>query len=447
MVVPLLLAVQAWPIQLPLSETDPILAGANYGAYVCDLADGKPLFALNESRRLIPASNQKILSTLFALATLGPEFRPQTRFWKSAEGTWVDATGDPTITSAQLADIAKRLGTDPKLPVFVRQAYRPGVPPSWEADDLPNKYAAQVTALTVDKNSFEVWWDATGPRPLPDWLGVRQHQWVNQQPAAATYDLERRLVRVTGSSTEPRRLETLAIPEPDRAAARILGKDLVSVASVPDRTPDYIHLGPKLIEIVRDCLVPSDNNYAENLLLMAGGSHTNPENPYPQATAKFREFLTHKVGLLAGTMRPDDGSGMSRHNLVTTEGIAKLLVWARKQPWGTAYAEAMAKPGIGTLRTRLQGLDVRGKTGTLDMVHSLSGYLRSSSGREVVFSVILNHSLASGTQQHAVLDACAKRIQEFLETGTNRAYQSTNGDRSKAVSFKGAHAFAGNRVH
>lgn len=64
----------------------------------------------------------------------------------------------------------------------------------------------------------------------------------------------------------------------------------------------------------------------------------------------------------------------------------------------------MAKPGIGTLAGRLKGVDFIGKTGTLNMVVSLSGYVKRSNRSEVVVSVVINHFSATPTEVRDLID-------------------------------------------
>ena len=81
------------------------------------------------------------------------------------------------------------------------------------------------------------------------------------------------------------------------------------------------------------CLPPSDNNIAEHLFLLgakAQGAFTT--DPYPTARERMTAFMTGTVGVKKDDFRIYDGSGMSRHNLVTVRGIAQLLAWQNRQP-------------------------------------------------------------------------------------------------------------------
>src|SRR5207247_1943074 len=145
---------------------------------------------------------------------------------------------------------------------------------------------------------------------------------------------------------ENRNLENFAIPEPDRAAASILGGPLFEATELPDTRPDLEIEGDSVGKMVEDCLPPSDNYLAEGLMLLAAQKEGRlGDSPYETGPARMRRFLTKTVGLAENDVRPIDGSGMSRHDLVTPHGIVKLLNWDKKQPFGPLIQEALAHPG------------------------------------------------------------------------------------------------------
>jgi D-alanyl-D-alanine carboxypeptidase/D-alanyl-D-alanine-endopeptidase (penicillin-binding protein 4) len=133
----------------------PKLQGASVGIVVTE-TDGTVLYEHDPNRRLLPASNEKLFTCAFALHRLGPDFRPNTRFWKEPKALVVRSEGDPTISYESLQTLAKRLNPKRK-PVRLSEAYRAGYVSTWQLDDLPNRYAAPVYALTVDRGSLELW--------------------------------------------------------------------------------------------------------------------------------------------------------------------------------------------------------------------------------------------------------------------------------------------------
>lgn len=390
---------------------NPRLDGAIVAAIVTDM-DGKPLYEHNSAVHVVPASNQKLLSNSFALWELGPDYKPHTDFWKLPSRIVIDSPGDPLMTYDELRKAQKQLQADTRLPVYVHEAYAPEIPGSWEFDDLPNKFSAPVCALTFDRGSFSAWSKKGKAVLLPEPFGVRTDYTPGQGAPRVDYDPFARRVEVTGTLPKTdRELDTLALPRPDEAAASIFGSRFEPIEDVPQTPPDLMLPGESTMDMISACLPPSDNNIAENLLLMGARREGDlGKQPYSVARRRLTSFLTNVVGIVPGDVHPYDGSGLSRHDYVTARAIAKLLCWANAQPTGAAWKAAFAHPGFGTLANRLKGIEFHAKTGSLDMVAALSGYLTTASGKSVVVSVILNEYACSAADARSVADEFVRAV-------------------------------------
>lgn len=393
------------------------------GLHAMRLDDGSVVASQNADIRMIPASNQKLLSCLYALAVLGPEHRIQTRIWKEGNAIIVDAPGDFSLTRAALAEARNRLGLSGEVPVHVRQAYRQGVPPTWEIGYLYEAYAPRVSAFTVDSGRIELWASRGKLEPLPAALGVNvQVRGGTGEPRASMVPLST-VIEVRGKLPEARTLiETFAIPDPDRAAARFLGGPLREERPLPDRPADLVLTSPPMIDLVTACLQPSNNHHAEHLMLLAALAQGAIRGDlYAEATRRMDEALSDLASLEAWEIDAADGSGMSRKNLVTPRAITQLLRWPQSQPWGPQFKTALARPGVGTLRSRLAGVQFQGKTGTLSYVTCLSGYLTTNAGQTLVVSILMNHASGSSTDLRAVQDELVRLLQQGEPIGTSPA--------------------------
>jgi D-alanyl-D-alanine carboxypeptidase/D-alanyl-D-alanine-endopeptidase (penicillin-binding protein 4) len=403
---------------------NPKLAGAVVTCTVTD-ESGAHIYERNSATRVMPGSNQKLLSNSFALYKLGADYQPETKIWKFKDRVVVDSPGDPMMTHERLEKAGKILKLDKTTPVELHEAYRPLIGPSWEWDDLPNKYAAPVTAFTVDRGSIEVWAEGEHLTLLPFNYGLKAQRGDKTGKATVVYDPIRRTMVVNGELPLTKtRLDTLALDEPDKAAASFLGKQVRFVSEVPKTAPALSLGGPLLRDTIKECLVHSDNNIAENLLLMAAARERSLGNePYKVAEAALSQFLTSVVGAEPGDFHPEDGSGLSRHDLVTTRGIVRLLNWAAKQASKDVWFDALAKPGAGTLGERLKGVPFVGKTGTLDMVVALSGYVHTVKNRTLTVSLILNHFICGEKEARAIADEFIKKLVGDDGFGTLSAMQ------------------------
>jgi D-alanyl-D-alanine carboxypeptidase/D-alanyl-D-alanine-endopeptidase (penicillin-binding protein 4) len=84
-----------------------------------------------------------------------------------------------------------------------------------------------------------------------------------------------------------------------------------------------------------------------------------------------------------------DSSGLSYLDRVTPDGITRLIQFAQGTPWGPTLRSLLPTPGQGTLQGRLAGVRVHAKTGTLDFVSALSGWVwLSQLGTWAQFSIL-----------------------------------------------------------
>ncbi len=159
----------------------------------------------------------------------------------------------------------------------------------------------------------------------------------------------------------------------------------------------------------------SQNLHAELMLRMLGRERGNNGS-----VAAGLEVM--RGWLLQAGIRPEeyaffDGSGLSRQNLVTPHAVVKLLTYASQQAWASLFADTLPVGGVdGTLTQRFKSSDllgrVKGKTGNLSHVNSLSGYATTVKGERIVFSIMANnHNL----QTKRALDIIDQVVQAVVE--------------------------------
>ncbi|HEX5627406.1 MAG TPA: D-alanyl-D-alanine carboxypeptidase [Actinomycetota bacterium] len=324
------------------------------------------LYERGASTPRIPASNEKLLLSMTLYDTLGSEFRIQTSVASSGGSSgavrnlWILGRGDPGVTGATIGTLAHRVA-DAGIErvrgrVFGSRGYfrRDWDAPGWnaEAHDSVNR----PTALVFERNK-----DADPEREAAEML---------------TRKLEALGVRVggrPGSGSPPGGLETIA-----------------SVTS------------PPLQRLITKMLRPSDNFMAETLGKRLGVETRGVPGTIAKGAAAIEGWTDdHGTGFTL-----NDNSGLSYANRVTAEGIVRLLWFAEDQPWGPDLRRALPTGGQGTLRHRLRGVDVRAKTGTLDDVSALSGWVKARSGDWVEFSVLsfgMSKSTASAIEDRIVM--------------------------------------------
>jgi D-alanyl-D-alanine carboxypeptidase/D-alanyl-D-alanine-endopeptidase (penicillin-binding protein 4) len=462
-----------------LVETAPVDKG-EWGLLVVDAATGEVLYQKNADKYFVPASNMKLLTTALALDKLGPDYKFRTTIETNGklleDGTlrgelFFVGRGDPNLSNrkfpfdtkeefdgppervlAEMADslVAQGLkeitgdivGDDSYFP---RERY----PDGWEIDDMVWEYGAAVSAIVVDDNTVTL-------TLTPGEKAGELAQWV-VEPATSEFGVKSgvttvgakekgdlRLTREPGSGvlavegtmaakSSPRKL-VLAIQEPAQHAAELLARLLkergvkfegkVRAQHEPDpaessRTVLAEHLSIRLGEAVKLVNKISQNLHTEVLLRTAArqnGRWTDSED-----LQKFAQEFYAKVGIAPDDVLQTDGSGLSRHDLVTPRAFVTLLGYVQKQPWYADFYASLPVAGVdGTLNERMKEAGIAGrvhaKTGSVSHVRTLSGYADTRGGRRLIFSFLSNNQSGKNHEVHDVLDGlCLAMMEEFDE--------------------------------
>ena len=128
-----------------------------------------------------------------------------------------------------------------------------------------------------------------------------------------------------------------------------------------------------------------------------------------------RRFLTDSVKIDSTAFALEDGSGLAAGNLVTPRAFAQLLAYMHRHPKGASFLAALPHAGQpGSLLRRFVGtpLEARviAKTGSIDRVNSLSGYVERADGRTISFSIQANSHAVPYQQMLAQIDSVVVEI-------------------------------------
>jgi serine-type D-Ala-D-Ala carboxypeptidase/endopeptidase (penicillin-binding protein 4) len=210
--------------------------------------------------------------------------------------------------------------------------------------------------------------------------------------------------------------KTRTIPQPISAAsAGPVVSGLVEVATLQS---------PPLSLIAAQTLKPSQNLYTELILRTLG----KVAAPAPSSVSAGRSSETagievvrtflREAGVDASPLSLTDGSGLSRNDMVTAEATLQLLIYMRRHRYATAFREALPIAGVdGTLRNRMKGTvaenNLRAKTGTLSSASSLSGFVSTAAGEELVFSIMVNNYPQGTSASSVCIDPIAILLASF----------------------------------
>ncbi len=157
-------------------------------------------------------------------------------------------------------------------------------------------------------------------------------------------------------------------------------------------------------------------NYYGEMFLKALGRGTGGE---PGSTERGRGAVLQTLAgwnVASDALVMYDGSGLSRYNYVSAELVSGILthVWQDERLRGP-FVAALPVSGLdGTLESRMRNtpLDrrVQAKTGTIDNVRSLAGYIETKGGETLVFAMIANHFTSPNAQVDAVMEQALERL-------------------------------------
>ncbi|HEY7282765.1 MAG TPA: D-alanyl-D-alanine carboxypeptidase, partial [Actinomycetota bacterium] len=262
---------------------------------------------------------------------------------------WLVGRGDPTVTKQRLAGLAdavvdagvtKITGSVRGSADYFRHDW---FAPGWKPD-FPEDEVALPTALTYMGNTVR---------------GIHVANPEKVAAAAMTHMLKARGVSIAG-----------------KAASGLAPAGLQPVADSSS---------PPLRQILHDQNLDSVNFDAEVLGKLLGVLASGR----PGTIAKGAAAIHAWAAAHGASTTNEDASGLSYSDRATALGIVKLLQVAQGAPWGPVLRASLPRPGQGTLEHRLAGVDVQAKTGTLDNVSALSGWVGlSATGRPAVFSIL-----------------------------------------------------------
>jgi D-alanyl-D-alanine carboxypeptidase/D-alanyl-D-alanine-endopeptidase (penicillin-binding protein 4) len=173
----------------------------------------------------------------------------------------------------------------------------------------------------------------------------------------------------------------------------------IASGSAPERTePALVWASPPLIDVIRYLNKYSNNLMARHLLLTLG-SIGNDEPATVQSGVDAMEAWLQSFGVDTSAIVIDNGAGLSRQARISAATMNQILRYGYQRNLMPEFVSSLPIAGEdGTMRYRLGGVSEVGavhvKTGTLDEVSAVAGYVVSRSGRVFAVSAFLNHELA-----------------------------------------------------
>jgi D-alanyl-D-alanine carboxypeptidase/D-alanyl-D-alanine-endopeptidase (penicillin-binding protein 4) len=442
----------AGPLPAPLREAlmQTGVPVENVALYVKELGAARPVVEHNAERAMNPASTMKLITTLAGLELLGPSFVWRTEAWLDGplngdvlEGNLVlKGYGDPRLTLEDfwlfLRDLRARgvreirgdLVLDRSL--FALDELDPG-----RFDNDPTRpYNVGPDALLVNYKAIRLQFipvEQTGGVRIIATPELPQISIVNQLtlgPAPCDVWPEKPVVdamqaRLTFSGVFPygcgEKQRNFSLLGRNQYLLTLFGqlwRELggtlhggVRDGLIPERARWLTTWeSPPLAAVIRDINKFSNNVMARQLFLTLSLAAANPPATTDQAARAVRAWLLRNQ-LDFPELQMDNGSGLSRFGRISARHLAELLAYAWRSPLMPEYVSSLPIPGVdGTLRRRLGDSSAAGhahvKTGYLDSVRAIAGYLSDARGRTFVVVSLINDARAINAQsfQDAVIE-------------------------------------------
>jgi D-alanyl-D-alanine carboxypeptidase/D-alanyl-D-alanine-endopeptidase (penicillin-binding protein 4) len=426
------------------AELDGALRRANLGStsigfIVIDPDTDDVLASYSADEEFIPASNQKLLTSGTALATLGPDYSFETQLLVDAERgnrLIVKGSGDPafgdgilleemgmtvddlldTWASAWLNTVA---GVPSEVVIDDRVFDREYAHESWPREQLNRWYCAEVGGLNFHTNCLALFLSPRQPgerpalrtEPSVPWLQISNRARSvkrGQHTPWASRAHETNDITIHGNVRYPDDPVLVTFHDPPRTFGRMLAERIAERAGKPAppvrlATPEEVLVGQpvhvvrtRIETVLERCNTDSHNLYAECLIKATAQKATGQAGSWSGGAAIVRSTMTDRVGPLAADATVADGSGMSRDNKVTPRVLAEWLVdLGDDDDISEVFMDSLAEPGTGTLAKWFKAnnptANVYAKSGYLNGVSALSGYVQDpQTGKWVVVVTIAN---------------------------------------------------------
>jgi D-alanyl-D-alanine carboxypeptidase/D-alanyl-D-alanine-endopeptidase (penicillin-binding protein 4) len=446
----------------------PTLAAGTWGVLVRSLRSEDTLYARNQRKLLIPASTLKVITLATAAERLGWDYTYETQLlglgaidFGFLDGDLiVRGSGDPSIgTDEVAADALFRSWAERLKALGVRslsgriigddnalddEPYGQG----WMWDDMAEAYSAGVGALQLNLNAT-VLTVAPGPAPgapaivtcATDGSGWTLRNRVSSGAAGSPAQVSTRrpgngmILEVTGSipvggAPVQRRI---AVENPTRHFVEELRRaliangidvkgpavdidDLENPLNPHDAVPLVVHRSPPLRTLADTMMRISQNQYAETLVKTLGAQAGRPTFDGGREVAN--QVLT-QWGIDASQAVLADGSGLSRYNLVTADGLVTTLTHVAHSPTlDGPFRATLPVAGVdGMLSARLKGTPAEGrvqaKTGSMRNARSLSGFTHTADGEPVAFAILVNNYGVPASEIDKAIDGLLLRVVTF----------------------------------
>lgn len=438
-----MLSAQAAPVE---NYTEYLPDGANLALVVQKVGAPQPVIDYHSQQMALPASTMKLLTALAALLQLGPDYRFTTTLEAASApvggvlrgNLTARFGGDPTFTRQRLRNMVaelrkqgiKQITGDLIIDTSVFASHDKA--PGWPWNDLTQCFSAPPGAAIVDRNCFSVSLYSARTAGEPAFIRVASYYPVHmfsqvrtlaRGDGAAQYceldvvpgELNR--YTLTGCMTQRAEPLPLAFAIQDGAILKdeLQQADITLSGTLLRQTqpspPGHIlaqSSSARLHDLLHIMLKKSDNMIADTVFRMIGHERFKVPGTWRAGSDAVRQILRQQAGIDLGNSIQVDGSGLSRHDLISPATMMQVLQYIGQHDQTLDFISMLPLAGYdGTLMYRAglheAGVDgkVSAKTGSLQGVYNLAGFITTASGQRMAFVQYLSGYAVPPADQRA----------------------------------------------
>ena len=365
------------------------LENSFHGFMVMDATSKKVIHNTNGDKYFTPASNTKLV-TFYTGIKLLPKHIPTLKYAIANDTLFIEGTGDPSWLHPHLHDstAVNWLKEQGMVALYTKNTDELRYGPGWAWEDYDTYFSPEKTTLPLFGNVVTLCYsDSLGLQVSPnlfwDKTELKEHTFKREEFANRFY-------------ISPAEQDTLEVPfmTSDSLTQRLLetalGKSIVLTNHFPD-SPKQTLYGMQTDSIFKQMLFKSDNFLAEQLLMASSSMISDT-----LSTRRAIDYmLENDLVDLEQKPRWVDGSGLSRYNLFTPRSFVQILEKLYEEVPEERLFDIM--PMWGPHSTVKEWEDpttepfLFAKSGSVGNNYNLSGYVRTKSGKLLIFSFMNNH--------------------------------------------------------
>lgn len=417
-------------------------------AFAYKLDSSKEVYGKDFDTYYHPASTQKLLTALSAILYLGNDFELKTKLLVEQKAISNNAlvidqngilhsdvivkfTGDPTLTTQKYREMFAFLvkagvkGIDGRVILDTSRFAGKSRGNGWSWDDLPVCFTAPSASIVLNRNCTYAQLSSNGvgskatpiiPSGVPiritsDVVAVKNSDYGGDCELEANLFIDNNY-HLTGCLPENNNKPypiSLAIADPirwgmdwtlkilDDLNLQVTGGIVSDITQRSDTIAVYQIKSAPMSKLVKYMLQKSNNLYADTIAKNVAAEYYNLPATYYRANKAIRSILRQYANIDLGNAYIVDGSGLSPHNLLSPRNLLEILIYIKKHDSTLNFIDLLPVSGVsGTLNYRASTINeplktnVIAKTGSLQNVYNLAGFVRSAHGNLIPFVIFAN---------------------------------------------------------